>query len=310
MTDRTDHNRAVALMVIVTLMWSIAGVVSRQLQSAASLEVTFWRSLFTLLFVAAVLVWQHRVSDLKIKLHNKSLWASGVCWSVMFTAFMIAITLTTVANVLITMSLAPLFTLILARLWLRKSINTSAYIAILIAVCGMLWMFSGDVAITSGAHSAGILTALCVPIAAAINWNLSERSGDNIVRSGDNNKKSSDAIDLIPAVMIGALISTLFTLPFALPFKATGADIAWLALLGVVQPGFPCMLAVWCAQRLPAPELSLLCLLEVIFGVLWAWLGAGEQPSQRVIVGGTLVLAALAFNEWYAMQQVKQGIKT
>jgi drug/metabolite transporter (DMT)-like permease len=302
-------------------MWSIAGVVSRQLQSAASLEVTFWRSLFTLLFVAAVLVWQHGVSDLKIKLRSKSLWASGVCWSVMFTAFMIAITLTTVANVLITMSLAPLFTLILARLWLRKSINTSVYIAILIAVCSMLWMFSGDVAIASGAHSAGILTALCVPIAAAINWNLSERSGDNMrrgdnMRSGDNirsgasNKKSSDAIDLIPAVMIGALISTLFTLPFALPFKATGVDIAWLALLGVVQLGFPCMLAVWCAQRLPAPELSLLCLLEVIFGVLWTWLGAGEQPSQRVIVGGTLVLAALAFNEWYAMQQVKQGIKT
>jgi drug/metabolite transporter (DMT)-like permease len=289
-------------MVAVTLMWSIAGVVSRQLQSAASLEVTFWRSLFTLLFVAVVLLWQHGASGLKAKLRSKALWASGVCWSVMFTAFMIAITLTTVANVLITMSLAPLFTLILARLWLRKSINTSAYIAILIAVCGMLWMFSGDVAIASGAHSAGILTALCVPIAAAINWNLSERSGDNI-RSGDNNKKNGDAIDLIPAVMIGALISTLFTLPFALPFKATGADIAWLALLGVVQLGFPCMLAVWCAQRLPAPELSLLCLLEVIFGVLWAWLGAGEQPSQRVIVGGTLVLAALAFNEWFTMRQ-------
>jgi drug/metabolite transporter (DMT)-like permease len=48
-------------------------------------------------------------------------------------------------------------------------------------------------------------------------------------------------------------------------------------------------------------------LLEVIFGVLWAWLGAGEQPSHRVIVGGTLVLAALAFNEWMTMRLSKNG---
>jgi drug/metabolite transporter (DMT)-like permease len=290
-----QHNRAVALMLIVTLLWSIAGVVSRQLQSAASLEVTFWRSLFTFLFVTTALLWQHGVDGLKQKLSSKALWASGVCWSVMFTAFMVALMLTSVANVLITMSISPLLTAILAWIWLGRRIKIATSIVIICAVCGIGWMFSGDAVMGKGTHTLGIAIALCVPIASAINWNLAQKSGVTL--------------DLIPAVMMGALISTLFTLPFALPFKASGADLAWLALLGVLQLGFPCMLAMWCAQRLPAPELSLLCLLEVIFGVLWAWLGAGEQPSQRVIVGGTLVLAALAFNEWFTMRQTARQIQ-
>jgi drug/metabolite transporter (DMT)-like permease len=206
---------------------------------------------------------------------------------------MVAITLTTVANVLITMSIAPLLTAILARIWLGRRLTLIASSVIIVAVSGMAWMFLGEVSLGSGTHALGILVALCVPIASATNWNLSQKSGTSV--------------DLIPAVMIGALISSLITLPLAIPFKATGADIAWLSLLAVVQLGIPCMLAVWCAQRMPAPELSLLCLLEVIFGVLWAWLGAGEQPSHRVIVGGTLVLAALAFNEWMTMRLSKNG---
>jgi drug/metabolite transporter (DMT)-like permease len=261
------------------------------LQNAASVEVTFWRSLFTLLFVATALLVQHGLDGLKQKLRSKALWASGVCWSVMFTAFMVALTLTTVANVLITMSISPLLTAILAWLWLGKRLLLSTVIIIICAVCGIVAMFAGDVALGQGTHAMGILIALCVPIASAINWNLAQKSGVSI--------------DLVPAVMVGALISTLFTLPFAMPFNATGADLAWLGLLGVMQLGFPCMLAVWCSQRLPAPELSLLCLLEVIFGVLWAWLGAGEQPSQRVIIGGTLVLFALSLNEWLTMRRLR-----
>ena len=56
------------------------------------------------------------------------------------------------------------------------------------------------------------------------------------------------------------------------------------------------------ARTLPAPEISLLALLEVIFGVAWAWLGAGEAPSAAVLGGGAVVLAALAGNELLALR--------
>jgi drug/metabolite transporter (DMT)-like permease len=70
-----------------------------------------------------------------------------------------------------------------------------------------------------------------------------------------------------------------------------------LALLGSVQLAIPCVLSVWCARVLKAPEVSLLQLLEVLFGIALAWLGANEAPDPRVLLGGTLVVAALVGNE-------------
>jgi drug/metabolite transporter (DMT)-like permease len=67
--------------------------------------------------------------------------------------------------------------------------------------------------------------------------------------------------------------------------------------LGAVQLAIPCLMAVAAARVLSALEISLLGLLEVVFGVLWAWLGAGEAPSAAVLGGGALVLVALVGNE-------------
>ena len=106
-------------MLLVTLMWSIAGVVTRWLDGAGGFEMTFWRSAANALALvrAAVLAaragacWRHRCAT-----GGRALWLSGACWCVMFTAFMMALSLTTVANVLVTMALAPLFTALVARL--------------------------------------------------------------------------------------------------------------------------------------------------------------------------------------------------
>ena len=69
-------------------------------------------------------------------------------------------------------------------------------------------------------------------------------------------------------------------------------------LLGVVQLGIPCILAVQVTQRLMAAEVSLLALLEVVFGILLSALLTGERPGQATLWGGTAVLAALVYNEW------------
>jgi drug/metabolite transporter (DMT)-like permease len=62
-------------------------------------------------------------------------------------------------------------------------------------------------------------------------------------------------------------------------------------------------LVVVCARVLPAPEISLLALLEVLFGIALAWVGAGEEPSTRVLSGGSLVLVGLLLNEWLASRE-------
>ena len=278
------HTRAVFLMVAVTLMWSIAGVVTRHLEHARSFEITFWRSFFTVVSLMVILpFFQGREVFARIRNGNAALWISGVCWSVMFTAFMIALTLTTVANVLVTMSVGPFLTALFARIFIGYRIPLRTWIAILVAGGGIAYMYASQVA---GGQLAGTLVALCVPLAGAVNWTVVQRSQAR----GQN-------VDLVPSVLVGAVISSATTLPLAMPLQASGHDIALLALLGLVQLAIPCALSVVCARVLKAPEIALLASLEVIFGILLAWVGANEVPTQTVLAGGALVIGALVANE-------------
>jgi drug/metabolite transporter (DMT)-like permease len=292
------HGKAVSLMLLVTLMWSTAGVVTRHLEEARSFEVTFWRSAFNALALMAALLWMRGPrlwADLRQG--GVALWVSGLCWMVMYTNFMLAISLTTVATVLITMSIAPLLTALFARVFLRHALPARTWVAIGVAGLGIGWMF-GHQAMAPGASMTGALVALGVPIAGAINWVLLQylhqrHAADTSVREPD----------MLPAVLIGAMLSAAVTLPMALPFSATPHDLVLLAGLGVFQLAIPCLLAVALTRVLPAPEISLLALLEVIFGVLLVWLGAGEAPGPNALAGGALVISALLFNEWLALRE-------
>jgi len=280
-------------MIVVTLMWSIAGVVTRHLEAARAFEITFWRSGFNALALLALLAGLRGPGPLWRTLRGggRMLWLSGACWCVMFTAFMVALTLTTVANVLITMALAPLFTALLSRLLLQHTLAPRTWVAIAVAGAGIVWMYGQQVSAGDARQLLGTVVALGVPVAAAVNWTLLHHHRDDA------------EIDMLPAVLIGALLSAALTLPLALPFAASAHDLGLLGLLGVVQLAIPCLMAVAASRALSAPEASLLALLEVVFGVLWAWLGAGEAPSVAVLGGGLLVVGALAGNELLSLRQ-------
>lgn len=291
---KLTHSRAVLLMIAITLMWSIAGVVTRHLESAKSFEVTFWRSFFTLLSLLVILpLFQGREVFTRIRRAGRFLWLSGVCWSIMFTAFMLALTMTSVANVLVTMALGPFLTALIARVFIGHRIPPRTWVAIAVAGAGIAWMHGSQVNLGGSAGQfAGTLVALLVPMAAAVNWTVVQRS-----------QAHGEKIDLVPAVLVGAAISSLLTLPLAFPFAATPHDIGLLALLGLVQLAIPCVLSVVCARVLKAPEMALLALLEIIFGILLAWVGAGEVPAASVLTGGMLVIGALVINELMGWRQ-------
>ena len=215
------HRRAVVLMVLVALMWSTAGLVSRHLESARSFEVTFWRSFFTLLSLIVILpLFKGRAVFGLMRSGGKALWLSGLSWSVMFTAFMVALTLTTVANVLVTMALGPLLTALVAWIFTSHLIAARTWLAIALAGVGIVWMYGGQTDLSK--QLTGMLVALLVPIAAACNRTVVQHS-----------QAHGQKIDLIPAVLVGAAISSLATLPLAWPFAATPHDIGLLAFLGL-----------------------------------------------------------------------------
>ena len=293
------HSRAVALMVFVTLLWSLAGVVTRHLDAARSFEVTFWRSAFNGLGLAVALtvirgpaLWRGLLASPRV------VWISGFCWAMMFTAFMVAITLTTVANVLVTMAVGPLVTALFARLFLHHRLPARTWAAIGLAGLGIGWMFGQSAA--EGVSLLGTLVALIVPVAAAVNFTTLQHVGHGAGDPDDADGVPSQ--DMLPAVLIGAVLSALVTLPLAWPLQASAHDLGLLGFLGVVQLAIPCLLVVRLSRELSAPEIALLGLLEVIFGVAWAWLGANEVPSPNTLIGGALVLGALVGNELLALR--------
>ncbi|MGD9601441.1 MAG: DMT family transporter [Gammaproteobacteria bacterium] len=295
-----SHAQAVLLLVACNVMWSISGVVTRQLERASGFEVAFWRNVFTVLALLPLLAWLRGRRRVWTALHSGTgtMWGSAACWGIMFTAFMLALTMTTVANVLVTLALTPLLTALTARVALGHRLAAHTLVAILLAATGMAWMYGHELARADGGQVLGIAIAAAVPVCAAINWTLLHHAG---------RAASAHAPDMLTAILLGAALAALATLPLALPVLASTRDLAWLALLGAVQLAVPCVLAVYVARVLPAPEMALFGLLEILLGVTWVWLFAGERPSGAVLAGGALVLTALVMNEAFGMARARRA---
>ena len=274
-------------MIIAPLLWSIAGVVTRnlspELQAQGRFEITFWRSLFAAVFVGGYLLLIRRDFAGALWRAGPAGIISGCMWATMFICFMLALTLTSTANTLIVLAVAPLLTTLLAWAVLKSPIPARTWLAVAIATAGIVWMFAGSLSIESSTSVLGMLIAFGSPMAAAINVVLL--------------KKRGQGVDLVPAVFIGGLVSAAIMLPLATPLIGQPRDVVLLAVLGFFQLGLPCMLLVVAARHLSATEVALLALLEVLLGPLWSWIGAGEAPAPTTLAGGALVLGALVLNE-------------
>ena len=288
---------ALALMIIAPVLWSMAGVLTRSIERAGAFEIAFWRSFFAAAFVAAALaVLQGAGAWRGLRAAGGIGLASGAMWAIMFTAFIVALTLTTTANVLVINSAGAFLTALLAWLVLRESVPAHTWAAIALATAGMALMFGAGLQAGDGRHLSGMLIALSVPVAGAI----------NIVML----RHSATRIDLMPAVLLGGIVSAAAALPLALPFTATPRDFAVLAALGVFQLGLPCMLLVLASRTLRAPEIALLGLIEVVLGPLWAWLGAGEVPAGATLAGGAIILSAVAGNQLWSWSRGSRTVAT
>jgi drug/metabolite transporter (DMT)-like permease len=289
------HLGLVLAMVCITLLWSTAGVINRQIVHAQGWDVTFWRSAFTALFTGTYWFCSRGFAGVQSDLQaGKMLWASALCWAVMFTCFMLAMSYTTVGHVLLTMSVGPFLTALFARVFMGQKIMSHTWWAVLLAGLGLAYMFGSDLAHSEGRALTGVLIAFCVPVAGAINFLVLQHSAASKVD-----------INLMPAVCLGAILSALLCSPALNIHGASSIDLAWLASLGLFQLAIPCVWMVWVSARLPATEVSLLQVLEIIFGTTWAWLWGRETPSMATLIGGSIVVAVLVVHAAWGMRLAK-----
>jgi drug/metabolite transporter (DMT)-like permease len=272
--------RGLLLMIGAGLCWSTGGILVRSTEVANGWEIVFWRSLFMVLTLAVILTVWHRGAVLR-KFVAVGIWGvvTGGFLALTFFFFIIALTMTTVANTLVTMSIMPFVAALLGWVALKEPIRPRTWVAMAAAAAGLAMMFADSL---RGDGAAGMLVALGVPLAFAANL--------IVVRH------HAAQADMVPTVVIAGVISALVALPLALPLSASLHDVAILALMGAVQLGIGCMLMTLATRHLSAAEVGLLSLLETTFGPIWAWIGIGERPTDVAIFGGVVVVGALALN--------------
>jgi len=101
-------------------------------------------------------------------------------------------------------------------------------------------------------------------------------------------------VSMAPATCLSQVVVLLAAAPFAHPAGTGSRDVLLLAALGVGQIGLGLIFLTIGARLIPAAEVALITLLEIVLGPLWVWLVQSEQPSAATLAGGAIVLGAVA----------------
>jgi drug/metabolite transporter (DMT)-like permease len=276
METRAELFRGAALICAAAFCWSLGGLFVRVIEHADGWTIAFWRAAFVVVVVGAWLFAANGTRTFAI--YRAMGWKgvlSGLLLAGCFTMYILAITRTSVANAVVLQSAAPLASAVLARAFLGEALPLRTIIAILVAIAGVALMFADAL---GGGDIVGNLLALGVGVMFGANI--------VVVRSGRG-------IDMVPATVLAGLVTMAATLPFAGLGSPSAHDFGMLAALGAIQLGLGLFLFMRGAQKLPAAQVGLLCLLEVILAPLWVWIAFAEVPAPFALTGGAIVFSAV-----------------
>ena len=218
------------------------------------------------------------------KLPNKifSIGWLGILIAIIFaintTFFQLSVQTTTVANTLVIIATAPLFAAILSVIFLKERVPLRTWITILISFLAVGLVFAGR--LDSG-HLFGNLAALISAIGLGAHFVL--------VRLGME-------IDMTPAIGIASLLTCLIGFNMAPDLYLEPQQLGYLAILGLILLPISFILLTRAPTYISAPEVSLIILLETILAPIWVWLAIQEQPPLATLIGGGIIIIALAFH--------------
>lgn len=201
--------------------------------------------------------------------------------------FVYSATHTLVANTLFILSTSPVFAALIARFVLGETVSLRTVLTIAATLVGIAIIASGSLGGAGGTIS-GDIAALGVALSLAATFSIARRQKGR---------------SMVPAVGVGALLAGLTAGLLAPTLLILPEDRLWMGLMGlwVVPVAFACLTSG--PRFLPAADVGLLLLLEAIFGPLLVWWFIGEEPGPRTLVGGAIVLGAIALgNLWVLMR--------
>jgi drug/metabolite transporter (DMT)-like permease len=275
MDARDVRRRGQVYVVLAALAWSTAGLLQRELSVGVATHVA-GRALFAVFAVLAFVAVSERAGTARaFASMGRAELTVVVCSATSSGSFMVALNYTTVANVLFMQAVAPIAAAVIAWAALREPILRRTAIAMLVALVGVGLMVGGP----GGAHGLGLALSVVMTLSFALLVVITRHRRD---------------ISMAPAICLSQVLVLAVAAPFAAPGSVGAHDLILIATLGLGQIGLGLVLLTMGARLIPAAEVALITLLEIVLGPVWVWLAFSERPSAATLLGGAIVMAAVA----------------
>ena len=265
------------------VLWSTVGLGIRLIEDAVVWQILLYRSVSMLLFLYAVIRLRSGESPfLQIRCIGLPAVVAGLALVAAYSGGIYAIQNTSVANAMLLFATAPFMAAVLGWIVLREPVRAATWIAIAVSLGGIAIMVadkSDNVALQGSLAALGSALGFAV-FTVALRWG----------RTGE----------MLPSVFLSGLFAIIVTLMIChlkgLSLVLSAHDGSVAMGMGVFQVGAGLILYTLGSRSLPAAELALLSLAEVLLGPLWVWLFLGETASVNTLIGGIVLLAAIAGN--------------
>ena len=272
--EMAAQRRGRVYVVLAAVAWSTAGVLQRALTVGTATQVA-GRAAFA---VTGILIYVAASERGDVVGAFRAIGRNGLgiaaLMAVAASSFIVALNHTTVANVLVMLALAPILAAALGYVVLREPVTTRAMVAMGLAVVGVAVMVGGPG--KPSAIGVALSFVMCVSFAATL----------VLARRGRE-------VSLAPATCLSQALVLVVFVPFADPGQIGSSDLGLLFLLGFGQTGLGLIFLALGARLIPAAEVALITLLEIVLGPLWVWIARSEQPGAGTLAGGLVILAAV-----------------
>jgi drug/metabolite transporter (DMT)-like permease len=270
----TSRRRGQVYVVLAALAWSTAGVLQRELSVNTATQMA-GRAVFAALALLVFVSFTERghVVSAFTSMRTAAL-AVAALTAVASGTFIVALNHTTVANVLFMQAASPIVAALIAWVGLRESVSRRTVVAMAVALVGVGLMVGGP----GGAQGLGLVLPVVMMVAFALAVVITRHRRD---------------ISMAPAICLSQVFILVVAGPFAEPGTVEPRDLLFMVLLGVGQMGLGLAFLTLGARLLPAAEVALITLLEIVLAPLWVWLTISETPATATLVGGVVLIAAV-----------------
>lgn len=288
---RSDrHGFGVCLVLLAGVFWSIGGIIVRLIEAATEWQIVLYRSIALVIMLLAYLALRNPGAlGTAFRKAGRTAIVAGLSLAAGFTCWIFALTHTTVANAMFLLAAAPFMTAILARIAIGEKVRRTTWWTMSVAVVGVGVMVAEGAAI-------GTLSGNIAGLGAASGF-----AGFTVAL------RRGKTVDMTPAVCLAGTFAAIAACTMVLilghGFVISIHDGTLCATLGVVQIGCGLIFYTIGSRYVPAAELALLSLTEIVLGPVWAWLGVGETPSGLTLIGGAVVLTAIVAQALFGVRR-------